>query len=71
MLQVMELMLLRILIIDGGHIRLIQLFPKAPNGVLVGGPNSGMQDPWVRDQAGSWEKERRQSAIWIILKHGL
>ena len=28
MLQVMELMLLRILIIDGGHIRLIQLFPK-------------------------------------------
>jgi len=22
-------------------------FPKAPNGVLVGGPNSGMQDPWV------------------------
>ncbi|MGN0612624.1 MAG: glycoside hydrolase family 9 protein [Porcipelethomonas sp.] len=24
-----------------------QTFPKAPNGVLVGGPNSGMQDPWV------------------------
>lgn len=23
-------------------------FPAAPNGVLVGGPNSGMQDPWVR-----------------------
>ncbi len=23
-------------------------FPSAPNGVLVGGPNSGMQDPWVR-----------------------
>ncbi|MCM1227989.1 MAG: glycoside hydrolase family 9 protein [Clostridium sp.] len=23
-------------------------FPFAPNGVLVGGPNSGMQDPWVR-----------------------
>lgn len=23
-------------------------FPKAPNGVLVGGPNSGMQDPWVK-----------------------
>ena len=23
-------------------------FPEAPNGVLVGGPNSGMQDPWVR-----------------------
>ncbi len=23
-------------------------FPAAPNGVLVGGPNSGMQDPWVK-----------------------
>lgn len=23
-------------------------FPEAPNGVLVGGPNSGMQDPWVK-----------------------
>lgn len=23
-------------------------FPSAPAGVLVGGPNSGMQDPWVR-----------------------
>ena len=23
-------------------------FPKAPSGVLVGGPNSGLQDPWVR-----------------------
>lgn len=23
-------------------------FPQAPNGVLVGGPNSGMQDPWVK-----------------------
>ena len=23
-------------------------FPAAPAGVLVGGPNSGMQDPWVR-----------------------
>lgn len=23
-------------------------FPEAPNGILVGGPNSGMQDPWVR-----------------------
>lgn len=23
-------------------------FPKAPNGVVVGGPNSGMQDPWVK-----------------------
>ncbi len=25
-----------------------QSFPQAPSGVLVGGPNSGMQDPWVR-----------------------
>lgn len=24
------------------------LLPKAPSGVLVGGPNSGMQDPWVK-----------------------
>ncbi|MGN0620964.1 MAG: glycoside hydrolase family 9 protein [Porcipelethomonas sp.] len=23
-------------------------FPEAPSGVLVGGPNSGMQDPWVK-----------------------
>lgn len=23
-------------------------FPSAPNGILVGGPNSGMQDPWVK-----------------------
>ena len=23
-------------------------FPKAPAGCLVGGPNSGLQDPWVR-----------------------
>lgn len=23
-------------------------FPAAPNGVLVGGPNSGLQDPWVK-----------------------
>ncbi len=23
-------------------------FPKAPCGILVGGPNSGMEDPWVR-----------------------
>ncbi len=28
-------------------------FPKAPNGVLVGGPNSGMQDPWV--QGSGWK----------------
>ncbi len=25
----------------------VEGFPKAPAGVLVGGPNSGMQDPWV------------------------
>lgn len=30
------------------------LFPKAPSGVLVGGPNSGMQDPWV--QGSGWKK---------------
>ncbi len=29
-------------------------FPKAPNGVLSGGPNSGMQDPWV--QGSGWKK---------------
>jgi len=29
-------------------------FPKAPCGVLVGGPNSGMQDPWV--QGYGWKK---------------
>ena len=26
----------------------------APAGVLVGGPNSGMQDPWV--QGSGWKK---------------
>lgn len=31
-----------------------EAFPKAPNGVLVGGPNSGMQDPWV--QGSGWKK---------------
>ena len=25
----------------------VEGFPSAPAGVLVGGPNSGMQDPWV------------------------
>ncbi len=29
-------------------------FPKAPCGVLCGGPNSGMQDPWV--QGSGWKK---------------
>ncbi|MBQ8906547.1 MAG: glycoside hydrolase family 9 protein [Ruminococcus sp.] len=29
-------------------------FPLAPNGVLVGGPNSGMQDPWVKGSG--WKK---------------
>jgi len=29
-------------------------FPMAPAGVLVGGPNSGMQDPWVRGMG--WKK---------------
>ena len=29
-------------------------FPSAPDGVLVGGPNSGMQDPWVRGSG--WKK---------------
>ncbi len=29
-------------------------FPAAPAGVLVGGPNSGMQDPWVRGMG--WKK---------------
>ncbi|NLZ47053.1 MAG: hypothetical protein GX896_10225, partial [Clostridiales bacterium] len=31
-----------------------ELFPKAPCGVLVGGPNSGMEDPWV--QGSGWKK---------------
>ncbi len=31
-----------------------ETFPKAPCGVLVGGPNSGMQDPWV--QGSGWKK---------------
>ncbi|MBR6873178.1 MAG: glycoside hydrolase family 9 protein [Ruminococcus sp.] len=29
-------------------------FPKAPCGVMAGGPNSGMQDPWV--QGMGWKK---------------
>ena len=29
-------------------------FPKAPCGVLAGGPNSGMEDPWVRGSG--WKK---------------
>ncbi|MBR1471196.1 MAG: glycoside hydrolase family 9 protein [Lachnospiraceae bacterium] len=29
-------------------------YPLAPCGVLVGGPNSGMQDPWVRGSG--WKK---------------
>ena len=31
-----------------------ETFPKAPNGVMCGGPNSGMQDPWV--QGSGWKK---------------
>lgn len=31
-----------------------ELFPKSPCGVLSGGPNSGMQDPWV--QGSGWKK---------------
>ena len=31
-----------------------ETFPSAPNGVLSGGPNSGMQDPWV--QGMGWKK---------------
>ena len=29
-------------------------FPMAPSGVMCGGPNSGMQDPWV--QGSGWKK---------------
>ena len=29
-------------------------FPLAPSGVMVGGPNSGMQDPWVKGSG--WKK---------------
>lgn len=29
-------------------------FPKAPCGVMCGGPNSGMEDPWVRGSG--WKK---------------
>lgn len=28
--------------------QLSESFPMAPSGVLVGGPNSGMEDPWVQ-----------------------
>lgn len=31
-----------------------ETFPKAPCGVLSGGPNSGMQDPWVKGSG--WKK---------------
>ena len=31
-----------------------EAFPKAPNGVMCGGPNSGMQDPWV--QGSGWKR---------------
>ena len=31
-----------------------ETFPSAPAGVLSGGPNSGMQDPWVRGSG--WKK---------------
>lgn len=31
-----------------------ETFPKAPCGVMSGGPNSGMQDPWV--QGSGWKK---------------
>ncbi|MCR5816362.1 MAG: glycoside hydrolase family 9 protein [Ruminococcus sp.] len=29
-------------------------FPLAPNGVMAGGPNSGMEDPWVKGSG--WKK---------------
>ena len=29
-------------------------FPMAPSGILVGGPNSGMEDPWVKGSG--WKK---------------
>lgn len=31
-----------------------ETFPKAPCGVMCGGPNSGMEDPWVRGSG--WKK---------------
>lgn len=31
-----------------------EAFPSAPDGVLSGGPNSGMQDPWVKGMG--WKK---------------
>ena len=31
-----------------------EAYPKAPCGVMAGGPNSGMQDPWV--QGSGWKK---------------
>ena len=34
--------------------QLSENFPMAPSGVLVGGPNSGMEDPWV--QGSGWKK---------------
>ncbi len=30
------------------------MYPSAPDGVMVGGPNSGMQDPWVKGSG--WKK---------------
>lgn len=34
--------------------QLSESFPMAPSGVLVGGPNSGIEDPWV--QGSGWKK---------------
>ena len=34
--------------------QIAEAFPTAPAGVLVGGPNSGMQDPWVKGSG--WKK---------------
>lgn len=41
-------------------------YPLAPNGVLVGGPNSGMEDPWVK---GSGWKEGQIAPAKCYLDH--
>ena len=36
-------------------------FPSAPDGVLVGGPNSGLQDPWVKGSG--WNRGEKEPQL--------
>lgn len=36
-------------------------FPMAPSGVLVGGPNSGLQDPWVKGSG--WHRGEKEPQL--------